>query len=153
MAVLKKFKYDQIKVGDIVYVATPVWSGHINKQGLKEGDYFLPYRVTKTTPLFFDVADIGRFRKSDGQCNGASTLGSIAYIIGDSCPNLGIVTDQSEAFSSAKSREKLIEWINFNMMRYPINNKILDTEELQALKSLIEKNINQYVSAKTVDMH
>ncbi|WP_261835253.1 hypothetical protein [Vibrio ishigakensis] len=150
MAVLKKFKYDHIKVGDVVYVATPVWSGHINKRGLKLGDYFLPYSVTKITPLFFDVENIGRFRKSDGHCNGASTFGSRAFNIGDFCPTLGRVSDQSKEYKLAQSREKLIEWINFNMMRYPINSNVLNCDELGELKILLEKNLSQYSSSKPV---
>lgn len=94
-------KFENIKVGDIVYRRTPVkYGGHF---GHVIGNFFIPFKVIHVTAKFFDIGkNKVRFRKEDGREHGTEKYrhSELVYSIGDVSVGDKVI-DQTEEYKAA----------------------------------------------------
>lgn len=141
-------KFPDLKSGDTVFVLTPVYTDKRGRSASNHQQYFLPYTVSKVTRQFFDIENLGRFKREDGQAHGISRFDNQAYILGERSRSHGIVRDQSKAHAADCESQALIDEINYFITRYTVNHKSLQDVELRQLYSLLRKNAQQFSSFK-----
>ncbi|WP_261817212.1 hypothetical protein [Vibrio gallicus] len=144
-------KFPNLQTGDTVFVLTPIWTEQRGNSSSNHQKYFIPYTVSKVTNQFFDIEELGRFKREDGQTHGVSRFDNQVYTLGEKTEHYGVVRDQSIEHREACVTQKLIDEVNYMITRYTVNHKVLDNQELQTLYSLLNKNAEQFSSFRKTE--
>lgn len=129
-------KFEDIKVGDKVYLAAKVRIG-LNWSMPVVGEFNLPQEVTKVTAKFFDIGR-DRYRKVDGR---ESSSERHVYNLGDySLQTLSTVRDDTEAYKVAVEKAKKLGIASGLCDRYSFEPKSWSDEDLDTIISLLNKN-------------
>lgn len=129
-------KFDDIKVGDVVYVPETItlgWGTHL-------GTFFVRRKVIKVSPKQFRVEGLPRSNhKRDGSPVGS---GSPVFNLGDE-RRYGsvIVTDQTEEYNLAKNKVKIINDLGHALHRSDIRKYIdqITDIELECMATILGK--------------
>lgn len=129
-------KFENIQVGDVVYIKTSL------RQGFSvEKSFFLPYTVTRLTPTMFEVRD-NKYRKSNGKQVTSDYGKPHAYSLGelsgfDQTP----VTDQTDEYRLYKIHiirhrnvidlcNSIIKRIKYDTILVEIESKLREIDKL-----------------------
>jgi hypothetical protein len=129
------WKFENIQVGDTVFVETPVRISYSSNIW-----FFIPTTVIKTTKTQFTTKDGRRFKKMNGsEIGNASTL---AYNVGDKIKKYTkdgtqeeLITDQTELMNEMIKKIKIRKFVNNKIT----NNVSVDNKNLEKIyNALVE---------------
>lgn len=137
-------KFENIKIGDIIYIEEPVEYGWGNIRY-----FWIPVPVSKVTKTQF-VAGGYRFQKESGKMIGGNRYSAYAKNLGDKCymfPS-DVVTDQTTEMKEFKYKMKIIQKIKSDIseLKIPYGDNF-SIDELSQIQTNIDAII-QIISSK-----
>lgn len=128
-------KFEDIKVGDIVYVDKYVDYGWNHSKS-----FTIPVEVTRLTKAQFTTEDGIRYRKSDGRPIG-SVYNNPAYRLGESITHNSVATNETESMNNFQERVNLAWWLGLKLKVSA--TKIVDSKVTTAELDTAFRNVRE----------